>query len=458
MATLKFVQAQKFSLSGSGASVGDTTITLQSMVGIDGNLITTTDIGDKGFGTLEPGNGTQEEAIKFTGITQNSNGTATLTGVSTVLFKSPYTATSGLAKTHAGATTFILSNDAAFYGSILDYIDSSLMASGIPATNLVAGISKLSVPAVSASNPIVVGDNDTRMLASGTVLYVNSIVNTAIPYVVATGTTQAYTATLASSVSSLASGTFINFLAPSTNASSVTLNVNGLGAKTIKKVFSSSLASGEILAGQVTSVVYDGTNFQLQSVPSIVPTVTSFTGSGTWTKPAGLKYAIVELCGGGGGGGGGSGAGSGGGGGAGGYSFKIISASLLGATETVTIGAAGSAGASSGNGGSGGATSFGSHLSASAGTGGNFAGVGGSGGVGSSGLYNLAGNAGGMSGNSATGGGSGGGNKLGGGGTGGQGGGGGAGGNYGGGGGGGSGAGAVGGTGSAGFVVVTEFY
>ena len=68
-----------------------------------------------GFGTIEPGNGTQEEQISFTGITQNSNGTATLTGVSSVGFFYPYTATSGLLKTHAGSTLFIISNTAGFY-------------------------------------------------------------------------------------------------------------------------------------------------------------------------------------------------------------------------------------------------------------------------------------------------------------------------------------------------------
>lgn len=163
MATLKFVQAQKFSLSGSGASIGDTTIVLQSMIGIDGSNIVTADIGTTGYGTLEPGNGTNEEAIGFTGITQNANGTATLTGVTSVLFKSPYTATSGLSKTHAGSSTFILSNDAAFYGNILSYIDAAVIAGGVPATTTVLGLSKMSVTPASASSPISVGDNDPRV-------------------------------------------------------------------------------------------------------------------------------------------------------------------------------------------------------------------------------------------------------------------------------------------------------
>jgi hypothetical protein len=147
MATIKFIQAQKFSLAGSGASIGDTTLTLQSMVGIDGSLITTTDLGVKAFATMEPGNGSQEEQISFTGVTQNSNGTATLTGVKSVLFTSPYTETSGITKTHAGSTTVILSNDAGFYGQILDYIDTAIVSGGVPATTSVTGLTRISVAA-----------------------------------------------------------------------------------------------------------------------------------------------------------------------------------------------------------------------------------------------------------------------------------------------------------------------
>ncbi len=165
MAVIQFIQAQKFVLAGSGASIGDTTIVLQSMTGIDGSNIVTGDLGTTAFGTLEPGNGTQEEAISFTGVTQNANGTATLTGVKSCLFKAPYTASSGLTKTHAGASTFILSNDAAFYANIMNFVQTSLSSGAVPATTSVNGISKLSVDPVSAPSPIVVGDNDPRMLS-----------------------------------------------------------------------------------------------------------------------------------------------------------------------------------------------------------------------------------------------------------------------------------------------------
>ena len=94
------------------------------------------------------------------------------------------------------------------------------------------------------------------------------------------------------------------------------------------------------------------------------PQVVVFTSSGTWTKDAGLKYIIVEGVGGGGGcDDDDNGAGSGGG-----YFRKLILASALGSTETVTIGAAGTSAALVGSATNGGNTSFGSHCTGNGGT------------------------------------------------------------------------------------------
>jgi len=90
------------------------------------------------------------------------------------------------------------------------------------------------------------------------------------------------------------------------------------------------------------------------------------TGSTTWTKPANAKSVNIQLFGAGGGGGGGrkdntaATVKAGGGGGGGGSYLNInVPASVLGVSESVTIGAGGAAGAAAtatiGNGGTGGA-------------------------------------------------------------------------------------------------------
>lgn len=108
-----------------------------------------------------------------------------------------------------------------------------------------------------------------------------------------------------------------------------------------------------------------------------------YTADDTWTKPSGLKFAIVEVVGGGGGGGGvattsTSQSAYGGGGGGGGYAMKKVAAASLGSTEGVTVGAGGAGGVAGNNNGSNGEDSlFGSHCSASGGGGGGGDGAGG---------------------------------------------------------------------------------
>jgi hypothetical protein len=116
--TQLFVQAQPFSLAGSGAVIGATSIILNSFQDIDGVNLLITNFGSKGWGTLEPDNGVKEEQISFTGVTQNANGTCTLTGVKSVLMKAPYTESTGLTKSHAGGVSFVISNTAGFYDSL----------------------------------------------------------------------------------------------------------------------------------------------------------------------------------------------------------------------------------------------------------------------------------------------------------------------------------------------------
>lgn len=157
----KVAQTQEFNLAGSGIIAGSTSLVLKSFTKIDGTLLAMSDFGSIGYGTLEPSNNTQEEQISFTGVTQNlSNGTCTLTGVSSISFTTPYSSTTGVTKTHAGATTFVISNTSGFYNNVNAYIDQIAVAGGVPATTSTLGLTKLSCTPVDSANPIVLGQND----------------------------------------------------------------------------------------------------------------------------------------------------------------------------------------------------------------------------------------------------------------------------------------------------------
>jgi microcystin-dependent protein len=176
-------QLQPFSLAGAGAVSGATSIILKSMKDIDGNSLTmATSFGTKGYGTLEPGNNTLEEQISFTGLVNNANGTTTLTGVKSVTFGEPYTETSGLAKTHAGSSTFVISNTSGYYGEFaIKQNDEDITGywntpDPIDPTNIANRQWVLSVVnggAVSQNAVIVIG-NAGETVSAGQLVYLNS--------------------------------------------------------------------------------------------------------------------------------------------------------------------------------------------------------------------------------------------------------------------------------------------
>lgn len=165
-------------------------------------------------------------------------------------------------------------------------------------------------------------------------------------------------------------------------------------------------ASGDFLIAYVDNVLSKIDWASLPGAGGSVSVVTQvFTVSGTYTPTAGMKYAIAEGQGGGGGGGGADGNGSAitasatgvasGGGGGGEYRRGVFSAATIGASQTVTIGAAGTAGDALGsNGGAGGVATLGALMTANGGAGGTGTGsnstssvprAGGAGGTGGSG-------------------------------------------------------------------------
>jgi len=80
-----------------------------------------------------------------------------------------------------------------------------------------------------------------------------------------------YVITLDPAPSAYFNGMVVNFKANTANTGPCTLNVNGLGAKDIKTPEGADPESAQIPAGSIVILVYDGTNFILQSIGGLTP-------------------------------------------------------------------------------------------------------------------------------------------------------------------------------------------
>lgn len=161
------VSGKTYYLSGAGISSFQNTITLASFTLPDPNNtpIQSSMFSGTQYGVLEAQTSKTED-VTFTGVTQNGNGTATLTGVTRgISFYSPFVASTTLQLAHAGGATFILSNPAAFYAQFLTNTNSS----SIYGTFTFSSTS----PPVYDADPIW-ANFSTQALAD--VAYVNSVV------------------------------------------------------------------------------------------------------------------------------------------------------------------------------------------------------------------------------------------------------------------------------------------
>ena len=82
------------------------------------------------------------------------------------------------------------------------------------------------------------------------------------------GSTDAYACSPTITLGSYATNQRVQLYANTANTGAATINISSLGAKTIKKAaggITTDLADNDIRAGQIVDLVYDGTNFQMQS-------------------------------------------------------------------------------------------------------------------------------------------------------------------------------------------------
>lgn len=151
---------------------------------------------------------------------------------------------------------------------------------------------KLTVEAINSSRSRVIyldGGVSTVYEVSSSKAAVDALIATALsdttasPYGAATGT-DTYVVTISPSPGPYAAGQSLLVSFANTNTGAATLNVNGLGAKAIKKDISTAIAAGDIVAGRVYELRYDGTNFQLNEVATPAYVVTA--GADTMTATA----------------------------------------------------------------------------------------------------------------------------------------------------------------------------
>lgn len=141
------------------------------------------------------------------------------------------------------------------------------------------------------------------------------------------------------------------------------LQTNASGTLSFGNVAAANGGTGLTSPGTAGNVLTsNGTAWTSSAPAGVASSYTEFLASGTWTKPAGVTWVFIEAIGGGGGGAGAAFGGQAtGGGGGGGYASRLMLASSLGSTETVTIGAGGTGGVGD-DGANGGNTTFGSHV------------------------------------------------------------------------------------------------
>ena len=316
MATL-YVQSPTLYQASSGNIVGATSITLTSFTDIYGNVLTMADFGAVGYGTAEPDT-TNSEGFTFTGVTANANSTYTLTGVKTILAKSPYTQTSGLIRQHSGGTKIVITDNVGFWDTFVNKNNDSTILGKITLTSTqkmiydanptitddkevatkkyvddvaIAGAPDASTTVKGISEEATQAEVLTKTTTGGTGarLFVNpsTLASTLLSdYKADTGSANAYAIAPAPAITAYTVGQIFSFKATNANTTASTLNVNALGTKTIKKLGGATdIASGDIAAGMIVLVEYDGTNFVMLNPVANAP-ITAITDTGFLTSGA----------------------------------------------------------------------------------------------------------------------------------------------------------------------------
>ena len=112
-----------------------------------------------------------------------------------------------------------------------------------------------------------------------------------LTYLTTIAGTDTITAVAPASMTAYAAGQTFRFIAAGANTTTgVTININGIGAKSITKNGTTALAIGDIISGSVVTINYDGTQFQVfgVAVASLLGLANTWTATNTFTASTGI--------------------------------------------------------------------------------------------------------------------------------------------------------------------------
>lgn len=162
------------------------------------------------------------------------------------------------------------------------YVDSVAVAGAPNGSTTVKGIFE------EATQAEVLAKTATGGTGADLVVNPSTMASTLLSdYKADTGAANAYVITPSPAITAYTAGQIFSFKATNANTTASTLNVNGLGVKTIKKLGGATdLASGDIAAGMIVQCEYDGTNFIMLNPVANAPLTATGDGSGLTNLPA----------------------------------------------------------------------------------------------------------------------------------------------------------------------------
>lgn len=263
MDTIKFTTVPKKTLYQSILST-DTSFKLADITGFDGVNLTSASFGTIGYGVmLNPGRTVMELFSWDPTTIANASIDFIDRGLPFDGGDTPVVANK--LEWPGGQTTVLLGSDTPqFIQWLKDYIDSVAIAGAPNASTTVKGIVEVATQAEYDAGTDT-GGTGAKLISTPATTRGKKYND----YAVDAAGSDAYAITITPAITAYVAGQVFTFKAGTANTGAATLNVSGLGAKTIKKDASTDLATGDILSGQIVVVVYDSVTDTMKVVSSL---------------------------------------------------------------------------------------------------------------------------------------------------------------------------------------------